>query len=96
MARSKLSDLNNHLFEQLERLNDEGISEENLEKEIKRAGAMTEIADKIIDVNKIGLEALKLVGKGDINVEEIPNEIDTIKVSKKSKLIEMGIQKDVP
>jgi len=44
MARNKLSDLNDHLFEQLERLSDEDLTEEQLEKEIKRAKAVSGIA----------------------------------------------------
>lgn len=43
--RNKLTDLNNHLFEQLERLNDDELSEEELEKEIKRSKAMEGIIE---------------------------------------------------
>lgn len=48
MTRNTLSDLNNHLFEQLERLNDEELTEDQLEKEIKRSNAMTDVAQNII------------------------------------------------
>ena len=42
--RNTLQDLNSHLFEQLERLNDEDLSDEELDKELKRADGMTKIA----------------------------------------------------
>lgn len=35
--KNTLSDLNNYLFESIERLNDDSLSEEALEKEIKRS-----------------------------------------------------------
>lgn len=46
--KNKLNDLNNHLFEQMERLNDEDLSSEELEREIKRAKAMSSIASNIV------------------------------------------------
>lgn len=58
-TRNKLTDLNNHLFEQLERLNDEDLSEEELGREIQRAKAMTEVAGKIIENGKLAFEAYK-------------------------------------
>jgi benzoyl-CoA reductase/2-hydroxyglutaryl-CoA dehydratase subunit BcrC/BadD/HgdB len=79
MARNKLSDLNNHLFEQLERLNDEELSNEDLEKEIKRQRSMSEVATNIIEINRISMDAIKLIAKGDISINELPSEIDTIK-----------------
>jgi len=63
IARNKLSDLNNHLFEQLERLNDEELSNEDLEKEIKRQKAMSEVATNIIEINRISMDAIKLIAK---------------------------------
>lgn len=59
MTKNKLSDLNNHLFEQLERLNDEDLSDKALAVEIKRADAMTEIASTIIDNAELALKAQK-------------------------------------
>lgn len=35
--KNTLTDLNNHLFEQLERLNDDELDEAQLEKELRRA-----------------------------------------------------------
>ncbi len=59
MARNKLSDLNNHLFAQLERLNDEDLSAEELDKEVERAKAISGIAKNVIENAKLTLEATK-------------------------------------
>lgn len=58
--KNKLSDLNNHMFEQLERLNDDDLTREDLEKEIKRARAMSNVATKIIDNGQLILDAQKI------------------------------------
>jgi hypothetical protein len=79
MAKNKLSDLNNHLFEQMERLNDEELSPEQFGIEMKRAKAMGEIAVNIIEINKISMDALKLIAKGEIDAKDLPTEIDTVK-----------------
>ncbi|NII81700.1 MULTISPECIES: hypothetical protein [unclassified Pedobacter] len=73
MARNKIADLNDHLFAQLERLNDEDLSKEDLDKEIDRAKAMSGIANQIINANKLTLEAVKLVSRGEIGKTEIPD-----------------------
>lgn len=57
--KNKLGDLNNHLFEQLERLNDEDIKGEKLIEEINRAKAINSVAAKIIDNASLVLEAKK-------------------------------------
>lgn len=77
MAKNKLIDLNDHLFEQLERLNDEDLTEEQLEKEIERSKAMTGIARVIIDNGRLALDAQELKAK--MNYEdavEIPKMLE--------------------
>ena len=57
--KNTLVDLNNHLFEQLERLNDDDLNKEELDKEIERSKAMANIATKIIENAHLGLQAEK-------------------------------------
>ena len=57
--KNKLTDLNNHLFEQMERLNDEELSEEELQKEITRSKAVTDVAKSIISNGQLMLNAQK-------------------------------------
>ncbi len=57
--KNKLTDLNNHLFEQLERLNDDELTGENLDKEINRAKAITNVAQTIINNGALLLSTKK-------------------------------------
>jgi hypothetical protein len=59
MAKNTLSDLNNHLFAQLERLGDEEINQKDLQKEIERAKAINGIAKNVIANAKEALEGVK-------------------------------------
>ena len=58
--KNTLVDLNNHLFEQMERLNDDELTNEQLEKQIKRADAMKDIATQIISNAQLVLKATEL------------------------------------
>lgn len=60
MAQNKLSDLNNHLFTQLERLGEEDLEPAELKKEIARAKAISNIAKNVIENAKTALEGVKL------------------------------------
>ena len=57
MKSNTLMALNNHLFEQIERLSDDDL---DLETEVNRAKSITEISKQIIDNAKLSLEAEKL------------------------------------
>ena len=73
MTKNKLSDLNDHLFMTLERLGDEDLSDEELEKEIERSKAISTVAGKIIDNARMVLDAQKTAaeynGKRTVNLE---------------------------
>ncbi|MDD6383985.1 hypothetical protein ACVRZC_01665 [Streptococcus hyointestinalis] len=73
MTQNKLSDLNNHLFMALERLNDEELTEDEIVKETERAKAITNVAGKIIDNGRLILDAQKVSaefnGRKDIDLE---------------------------
>lgn len=59
--KNKLSDLNNHLFAQLERLGDEDLTAEQIDKEAKRADAIVDISEQIIRTATLGLKAATLL-----------------------------------
>lgn len=57
--KNTLGDLNNHLFAQLERLNDEDLEGEKLIEEIDRSKAVGDIAKHIIANGNLVLQAKK-------------------------------------
>lgn len=73
--KNTLVDLNNHLFEQLERLNDEDLKGDTLKEEIMRAKSITDIASKIIDNANTVLDAKKLqvdtLGRSNVTIPKM-------------------------
>ena len=59
MTKNRPVDLNNILYEQLERLNDEDLSDEKVVVEISRAKALTGLASQIVANNNMVLSALR-------------------------------------
>lgn len=61
--KNKLADLNNHLFEELERLNDEELTGDKLSQEITRAKAIAAVASQIIEMHNTAIEAQKVISE---------------------------------
>lgn len=59
MTQNTMNDLNDHLFMALERLNDESLSGEELQQEIERSKAISEVGKTVIDNAKTVLSAMK-------------------------------------
>ena len=57
--KNTLTDLNDHLFEQLERLNDDDLTDEELEKELRRSEGMTKVATQIIENAGLAFKAMR-------------------------------------
>ena len=57
--KNTLGDLNNHLFAQLEKLGDEDLSEEELDKEIRRSEAIAKVSEQIIKTGELQFKAMK-------------------------------------
>lgn len=71
--KNRLSDLNDHLFMQLERLADESLTTEQIGAEVDRADAIVKVADKIVDNARLNLQACELVAKhGDRFMKHLP------------------------
>ncbi len=58
--KNKLIDLNDHMFAQLERLNDEDLKGDDLKAEIERSKAMANVGRQVIDNARLALDAYRL------------------------------------
>ena len=70
--QNSLTDLNNHLFLELERLNDEEINQDNLQFELQRAKGISQVADKILHTASVLLDAKKHFDTMGDSYEDIP------------------------
>jgi len=59
MTKNKLTDLNNHLFAELERLGDEDLKGEDLQEELGRAKGIAQISSQVIQNANTILNAAK-------------------------------------
>lgn len=73
--QNTLTDLNNHLFAQLERLGDEDLTGDKLAEEINRAKAVSDIATQVISNGNLVLKAKTFLyesGYGDKDDKKMP------------------------
>lgn len=74
--RNKLVDLNNHLFEQLEKLSDDELKGEKLREEINRSKQIENIAKQVINNGRLVLDTQKFVDdRNDID-NRVPNMLE--------------------
>lgn len=74
--KNSLTDLNNHLFEQLERLNDEDLKGEELKEEITRSKTIESVAKQIINNGRLVLDSQRFIDDR-LNVDnELPDMLD--------------------
>ncbi|MCG1905118.1 hypothetical protein K4T85_09935 [Staphylococcus epidermidis] len=59
MTKNTLNDLNNHLFAQIERLSDEELKGEELQEELERSKAISDIARNVVSNGNLILQAHK-------------------------------------
>lgn len=64
--KNKLTDLNDHLFMQLERLGNESLKPEEIEVEIGRAKAISGVADRVIHNAALVLKAQQAFHEGEV------------------------------
>lgn len=65
---ANLQELNDHLFMCLERLNDDNLTDDQLNKEISRSKAIAEVGKAIVENANLQLQAMKLTDNlGELN-----------------------------
>jgi hypothetical protein len=70
--KNKLTDLNNYLFEQLERINDDDLTSEQLNEAIRKANTISKISETIIKNSELQLKAVNLAAEyGVINNTQV-------------------------
>jgi hypothetical protein len=60
-VKNKLSDLNDHLFAQIERLADEDLTPDQIDMEAKRGAAIVAAADQILRGAALQIQAAKIL-----------------------------------
>ncbi|HDF8138302.1 TPA: hypothetical protein PEU70_001085, partial [Staphylococcus aureus] len=77
--KNTLVDLNNHLFAQLERLNDEEIKGDELQEELQRAKVISDVARSIVKNGNLILQAHKFKDESlDLN-NQLPEMLENKK-----------------
>lgn len=93
--KNNLSDLNNHLFAQLEMIASDELDGEKLEKELKRAKAMCDVSTQILKVADVQIKALKTAETCGLLNKDMPALIatkdSTTETKNRQKLLEAAV-----
>jgi len=61
--KTKITDLREHLFAQLERLGDETLDQDGIKREVERGKAIQGVAGTIIDSARVEVDYLRTTGQ---------------------------------
>ena len=76
--KNTLADLNNYLFEQLERLNDDELTDDQLERELKKTDNIVKISEKIIQNGELAFKTMKHMDEyGYGQTRSVPKMLDS-------------------
>lgn len=70
--KNTISDLSNYLFEQLERLNDDDLSAEELEKEIRKTDSIVKVSQQIIQTGELAFKTMQHMDEFGYNLKPRP------------------------
>ncbi len=62
MAQNKIDNVRDHLFMQLERLNDDSLTAEQMKIEIEKAKAVSQVAATLIQTAKVEIDFINAMG----------------------------------
>lgn len=71
MARNKLTDLNDHLFQMIEDISDDQLTGDMLKEKLDKAKALASLAQQITNSSKLILDANRLRGNGTIPLKNL-------------------------
>jgi hypothetical protein len=82
-TKNKLSDLNDHLFSQIERLSQEDLSTEQIDTEVKRGNAIVAVADQIVRHATLQVQAAKILSDHGLDpTSHLPRiEVNTLQLN---------------
>lgn len=78
--KNTLTDLNNYLFEQLERLNDDELTDEQLERELRKTDSIVKVSEKIIQNGELAFKTMQHMDNYGYNAatnRAVPPMLDT-------------------
>ena len=89
--KNNLSDLNNHLFSMLETLEDDKMTDKQLEKELKKAKAICSISSQILKIASVQVSAIKTAEQCGLLNKDMPALLATkdsaSEITSKKKLL---------
>ncbi len=78
--KNKLTDLNNYLFEELERLMDDEVchDENSTQQEITKSGAIVNLSKAIIDNSRVQIVAVKFANDWNYKNGDLPDVLKIV------------------